>query len=83
MDLNLGKCKQSIVSANGESISILGTVDLCIYVGRVGKRQTILVAKDLAQSCILGVDLMRANGLIIDCNSMLLKSKEENVPLKT
>ena len=54
-----------------------------MYICWPGGKKTILVAKDLPQSCILGVDFMRANGLIIDFNSLLLKSKEENVPLKT
>ena len=78
----LVKEHHKVVSANGEPIEILGRTQLNISVGNEVIRQSVLVARDLAQECILGVDFMRTHGLIIDFAKMTLKTKTESIRLK-
>lgn len=78
----LVKEHHKVVSANGEPIEILGRTQLNISVGNQVIKQSVLVAKDLAQECILGVDFMGTHGLIIDFSTMTLKTKSESVCLK-
>ncbi|XP_063404462.1 uncharacterized protein LOC134687932 [Mytilus trossulus] len=80
--LELVREQHKVVSANGEPIDILGKTQLSICIGQEVGRQSVLVARDLAQECILGVDFMRAHKLIIDFDTMALKSKTTNICLK-
>ncbi|VDI48100.1 Hypothetical predicted protein [Mytilus galloprovincialis] len=80
--LELVREQHKVVSANGEPIDILGKTQLSICIGQEVGIQSVLVARDLAQECILGVDFMRAHKLIIDFDTMALKTKTHNICLK-
>ncbi|VDI67644.1 Hypothetical predicted protein, partial [Mytilus galloprovincialis] len=80
--LELVREQHKVVSANGEPIDILGKTQLSICIGQEVGIQSVLVARDLAQECILGVDFMRAHKLIIDFDTMALKTKTTNICLK-
>ena len=80
--LELVKEQQKVVSANGDPLEIMGRVNLTLSVGQEEAKQSVWVATDLAQDCILGVDFMRPHRMIVDFDEMILKTKKTKLELK-
>ena len=54
-----------LTSADGSAITVLGTAVLNITVGLKEKRHRVIVA-DVSNEGLIGMDFMKANGMIID-----------------
>jgi len=80
--LELVKEQQKVVSANGDPLEIMKRVNLTLSIGQEEAKQSVWVATDLAQDCILGVDFMRPHRMIVDFDEMILKTKKTKLELK-
>ncbi|XP_028412535.1 uncharacterized protein LOC114535422 [Dendronephthya gigantea] len=54
----MSKAQERVVSANGQPLGILGTCKLRIRLGGVDVYHTVLVASDITQDCLIGVDFL-------------------------
>ncbi|ESO93350.1 hypothetical protein LOTGIDRAFT_161915 [Lottia gigantea] len=74
---------ESVISANGETIHILGEVRLTFQLGYADIVHRVLVAPDLAQSCILGLDFLGKSKAVIDTHSRKLMIDGKTIPLRS
>ncbi|ESP04440.1 hypothetical protein LOTGIDRAFT_136226, partial [Lottia gigantea] len=72
---------ESVISANGEIIHILGEVRLTFQLGYADIVHRVLVAPDLAQSCILVLDFLGKSKAVIDIHSRKLMIDGKTIPL--
>ncbi|XP_028404818.1 uncharacterized protein LOC114527387 [Dendronephthya gigantea] len=54
----MSKARERVVSATGQPLGILGTCKLRIRLGGVDVYHTVLVASDITQDCLIGVDFL-------------------------
>ena len=59
-----------VVLANGQPLDIMGKCDLLICNDRVNVVQSVLIAADVAQDCLLGIDFLGKYGCKIDFDSV-------------
>ena len=57
---------QSVVTADGSSLDLLGQVTLSVEIGGLVRLHSIVVARNLTQECIQGADFLVAHGCAID-----------------
>ena len=57
---------EPVVSANGQPLNIRGKCDLQICVDGVNVVHSVLVAADVTQDCLLGMDFLGKHGCTID-----------------
>jgi predicted aspartyl protease len=55
-----------VVTANGGEMALLGLTEVKLTVGTLVVNHPVLVASDLAQSCLLGADFLKKYGCIIN-----------------
>ena len=70
-----------VVSANGQPLGILGRCDLRIGIGGVDELHPVLVANDVTQDCLIGVDFLARHKVIIDFAAGLVCANGQNVGL--
>jgi predicted aspartyl protease len=59
--------KKRCVTANGNALAIAGQTQLRLDLGtHMSINATFVIAKDLAQNVIIGVDILKPNGFIVD-----------------
>jgi len=58
--------EDKVVSANGQPLGILGRCALRIRIGGVDELHPVLVANDLTQDCLIGVDFLARHKVQID-----------------
>lgn len=80
-NLPIATFRDPIVSANGELLDIVGTCKLRISLGGVDVMHSVLVAGDITQDCLLGVDFLSANKFKIDFEHHRLEVKGNTVAL--
>ena len=57
------------VGANGQSLEVVGRVNLPIKLGERCWDQEFTVVRNLTVSCLLGADFLIQHGAIVDCKS--------------
>ena len=62
----LEKPARAVVVANGETLDVLGQVELLIELGGLAKKHMVLVARQLMHDCLLGADFLCQHNCIID-----------------
>ena len=79
----LQNVSQSVVTADGSSLELLGQVTLLISVaiGGLVRLHPILVARNLTQECILGANFLVAHGCAIDYSTKTLHAGDKLVPI--
>jgi len=60
------KTRKNWVTANGNPISIEGQTQLHLEIGSKGIKADFVIAKDLAHKVIIGVDILKPNGCIVN-----------------
>lgn len=63
--LKPGNMRQ-VVAVNGNTVTVLEKIDICITIGTNDFLQTVHVLEQLHHSLILGVDFMTDNGVFIN-----------------
>ena len=58
IDFKLGMISEPVVSANGQPLDIKGKCELEIFLGGVSVAHPVLVAADVTQDCLLGIDFL-------------------------
>ena len=71
-----------VVSANGQPLNIRGKCDLQICVDGVNVVHSVLVAADVTQNCLLGMDFLGKHGCTIDFKTSSLSFGSSVVKLK-
>ena len=76
---------EPMVSANGQPLDIRGKCDLEICVDGVNVVHSVLVAADVTQDCLLGIDFLGKHGCKIDfeAKSLSIGSKIVNLQAKS
>lgn len=70
-----------VVSANGQPLGILGRCDLRIGIGGVDELHPVLVANDVTQDCLIGVDFLARHKVKIDFAAGLVCANGQSVGL--
>ena len=81
-DFKLGLVSEPVVSANGQPLDIKGKCELEIFLGGVTVVHPVLVAADVTQDCLLGIDFLGKHNCTIDFNGKTIKIDKEVVALK-
>ena len=82
IDFKLGMVSEPVVSANGQPLDIKGKCELEIFLGGVSVVHPVLVAADVTQDCLLGIDFLGKHNCTIDLNGKSIKIGKEVVSLK-
>ena len=72
-----------VVTANGGEMTLLGLTDVELTVGTLVVNHPVLVASDLAQSCLLGTDFLKKYGCIINLQAGTLTAGKMSVRFVT
>jgi predicted aspartyl protease len=75
--------RKNWVTANGNPIKVEGQVDLKIKIGEKEFGASLIVAKDLSQDVIIGVDILKPNACIIDFATNKLTCGKSKVDILT
>ena len=81
-DFKLGLLSEPVVSANGQPLDIKGKCELEIFLGGLTVVHQVLVAADVMQVCLLGIDFLGKHNCTIDFNRKTIKIGNEVVALK-
>ena len=71
------------VTANGTPISVTGQVTLNVKMGHKTIRAVFIVAEGLAQDVIIGVDILRPNGFIVNFKKGQLECDNEKIQINS
>ena len=82
IDFKLGMVSEPVVSANGQPLDIKGKCELEIFLGGVSVVHPVLVAADVTQDCLLGIDFLGKHNSTIDLKEKAIKIGKEVVSLK-
>ena len=82
IDFKLGMVSEPVVSANGQPLDIKGKCELEIFLGGVSVVHPVLVAADVTQDCLLGIDFLGKHNCTIDLKGRSIKIGKEVVSLK-
>ena len=75
------EAKERVISANGQPLQILGTCQVRIRLGGINTYHNVLVANDITQDCLIGVDFLAKNNCLIDFESGLVKAGNRDVSM--
>ena len=81
-DFKLGLLSEPVVSANGQPLDIKGKCELESFLGGLTVVHPVLVAADVMQVCLLGIDFLGKHNCTIDFNRKTIKIGNEVVALK-
>ena len=70
---------EPVVSANGQPLDIKGKCELHICVNGVDVVHSVLVATDVTQDCLLGIDFLSKHNCKIDFETQTIKIKDKVV----
>ena len=79
-DFKLGMVSEPVVSANGQPLDI--KCELEIFLGGMSVVHPVLVAADVTQDCLLGIDFLGRRNCTIDLKGKSIKIAKEVVSLK-
>ena len=82
-NLPLEEFREPIISANGDLLDIVGTCKLRLCVGGVDVVHSVLVAGDITQDCLIGVDFLVGNKCKLDFETGTLVAKGRTVVLSS
>ena len=57
----------SAVGANGDSLDVIGCIELAVILDTLNVKHSFIVVKRLTVECILGIDFLSKYGAVIDC----------------
>ena len=57
----------SAVGANGDSLDVIGCIELTVVLDTLNVKHSFIVVKRLTVECILGIDFLSKYGAVIDC----------------
>ena len=69
------------VTANGSPLSIIGQTTIELKVGRSSCPSTFIIAKDLSYDVIIGIDILKPRGFVIDFKNQTLNKGQETIPI--
>ena len=78
----LGRVESKVVGAQGSQLNILGTVELDIAVDGIKTKQLFYICDNLKQSALLGMDILRNNGCVVNFHEGTLHAGNTQVKLK-
>ena len=81
-EFKLERVSDPVVSANGQPLDIRGKCVLEISLGGVTVSHPVLVAADVTQDCLLGIDFLGKHNCTIDFNAKTIKIGKEVLSLK-
>ena len=81
-NFKLGLVSDTLVSANGQPLDIRGKCDLKISLGGVTVIHSVLVAADVTQDCLLGIEFLDKHNCTIDFNAKTIKIGRGSEPLR-
>ena len=73
---------QSIVTANGKALEIMGQVDVSLSIGNFTCMLLVLVTEELTQPCVLGADFLTEMGCVVHMRRRHLVLGKEIIPLQ-
>ena len=71
------------VTANGTPIEIAGQTSLILKIGNKNIEANFVIAKNLAQNVIIGVDILKPNNCVVDFSTNKLLCENESIDIKT
>ena len=77
----MSEAKERVISANGQPLEILGTCQVRIRLGGINTYHNVLVANDITQDCLIGVDFLAKNNCLIDFEAGLVKAGNRDVSM--
>ena len=72
---------RAVVVANGETLDVLGQVELDVVLGGLVKKHMVLVARQLTHDCLLGADFLCQHNCIIDLHNRVLLAGDQSVTM--
>ena len=72
---------RAVVVANGETLDVLGQVELDVELGGLVKKHMVLVARQLTHDCLLGADFLCQHNCIIDLHNRVLLADDQSVTM--
>ena len=63
-----------VVSATGDSLLVLGTLDVYIEVGTVAVTHPVIVCSNITHECIVGVDCLTLHGFDVEFSTKTLEN---------
>ena len=72
---------RAVVVANGETLDVLGQVELDVVLGGLVKKHMVLVARQLTHDCLLGADFLCQHNCIIDLHNRVLLGGDQSVTM--
>ena len=72
---------RAVVVANGETLDVVGQVELLIELGGLAKKHMVLVARQLTHDCLLGADFLCQHNCIIDLQHRVLLAGDQTVTM--
>ena len=70
-----------MISANGQPLEVLGTCKCRIRLGGIDAVHCVLVAADITQDCLVGVDFLSKHNCVIDFEGNSVKAGGVTVPI--
>lgn len=68
-----------LYGANGSKITVVGQTDLVFELGRSCKfKESVIVTRGITSGCILGADLLKKQGLVLDSSNNTLRRGSTN-----
>ena len=71
----------AVVVANGETLDVLGQMELVIELGGLVKKHMVLVARQLTHVCLLGAEFLCQHNYIIDLHNRVLLAGDQSVTM--
>ena len=75
----MSEARERVISANGQPLGMLGTCKIRISLRGIDAHHSVLVASDITQDCLIGVDFLAKLNCHMDFENGLLKAGNKNV----
>ena len=69
------------MTANGSPIRVNGQTKLELQIGEATIQANFIIAKDLSQELIIGVDILATHKCIVDFDKHVMQCRENTVPI--
>ena len=73
--------QHQVVSATGDPLLVLGTLDVYIEVGTVAVTHPVIVCSNITHECIVGVDFLTLHGFDVKFSTKTLETMDASAPL--
>ena len=73
--------QHQVVSATGDPLLVLGTLDVYIEVGTVAVTHPVVACSNITHECIVGVDFLTLHGFDVKFSTKTLETMDASAPL--